>query len=198
MKIRNLIVCLTIIVLFTFNVKGIAQEDPPTKGSATDPFRQEPRLRINHSEAKGLLNKEKLFVGSAFEIALGNLSVVNIAPYVGYKVTDQLQLGVGITYWYMSESVPPYFYQTNLFGGSAFARFFIKDFLFIHAEYELLNVESLDFPGLRTLVDNKYLGIGLKQPISEKESYTLMLLFNFEPTTYFSNPTYRVGFNFEL
>jgi len=198
MKIRNLIACLTIIILFTFRVNGIAQEDALTKGSATAPFRQEPRLRVNHPETGGLWNKEKLFVGSAFEIALGNLSVVNIAPYVGYKVTDQFQLGVGITYWYMSETIQTFFYQTNLFGGSAFARYYIKEYLFLHAEYELLNVESLDFPGLRTLVDNKYLGIGLKQPISEKASYTLMLLFNFEPTTYFSNPTYRVGFNFEL
>ena len=142
--------------------------------------------------------KSKVFFGSAFEIGLGSISIVNIAPYIGYKATDRLQFGVGATYWYLSESLAPYFYQTNLYGGSAFSRFYINNYFFVHAEYELLNVPSTDFPGIKTLIDNKYLGVGLKQSISEKAANTVMLLFNFETSAYFGNPTYRIGFNFEL
>jgi hypothetical protein len=145
---------------------------------------------------------EKTFVGGNFGLLFGNITMIDLSPNAGYKITENFSAGVGITYIYFSDR--RYNYSTNIYGGRIFSRYnFLENFL-VHTEYEVLNMElwnRLDFKRDRVNYPRLLLGGGFRQNIGTNSSIMLLVLFNVLDDTEFinkyafrmPNPDVRVG-----
>jgi len=147
---------------------------------------------------------EKVYIGGNLGAQFGNVTAVDVSPIVGYKITEKISAGFGITYQYYN--IRSYNYDTHIYGGRIFARYQPWSFLFLHTEFELLNWKPLyDINGKlnteRIWAPGLLAGGGFSQPIGGGSSIFVMALYNF---LYSSNSSYgsplvlRVGANFGL
>ncbi len=102
---------------------------------------------------------ERIFVGGALGFSLGTYSsLIDVSPIVGYSLTDDLVVGIGLTYKYFRykdyyEEVDSlggrtglyHDFRTNMYGGSIWMRYFLTkteipiiENIFLHAEVEPL------------------------------------------------------------
>ncbi len=162
--------------------------------------------------------KGKFFLVPELWLSFGTLTYVDIAPLVGYHLTDRLAVGLGPHYIYQSRKATPYFpysYKTHVYGGKAFARFSLirnaEQFLplnlfnelFIHAEYEGLSLEKAYYyaPAYpeegRFLYQGFLVGGGITQRLGLYNSLSIMILWNLNDSSRspYSNPVFRIGFN---
>ena len=144
--------------------------------------------------------KDKLFFGGGIGLQFGSVTQIEIAPLVGYRVTERFQPGVSLTYSYYSNKnyTPTLNYYT--YGGSAFLRFFLFEGLFAQAEAEALNVEAYYSPtqSERIWIGNYLIGGGYFQKIGNRGGMYILALWNLNQTQYtpYSNPVIRIGFAF--
>ncbi len=126
-----------------------------------------------------------------------NSAYIELAPIVGYKVTPDFHVGSRITYIYSSFTDPVYDQkiQSHNYGGSLFARYRFLQFLFAHAEYELLNVEY-GYENQRRNINSLFLGGGLFQSMGGRGFATIAILYNVLEDDYspYNNPIIRIGF----
>lgn len=115
--------------------------------------------------------KSRLRFGGNIGASFGsNSSFVQLAPAVGYAVTENTILGVGLTYyyqWYKNSGFP----ARHMYGGRIFARQYLlrelfnnNGALFLHAEYEPLSVPFYNViteTTNREVVNTVYLGGGV-------------------------------------
>ena len=141
--------------------------------------------------------KERIYYGGNLGLQFGNITLVEFAPSVGYKLTDNLSLGVGATYLYISYNDLGYKFTSNIYGARIFGRYIVSEGWFIHGEDEVLNVESVYFPGTRLSINTYMAGVGYRQMFSDRSSYYIIALWNFNESVYspYSNPIIRMGFN---
>lgn len=139
---------------------------------------------------------DKVFIGGNFGAQFGSITVVNISPIVGYKITERLAAGVGVTYMYYDYKA--YNFSSSIYGGNIFGRVYVLPNVFAHVEYEVLNIDSYDFPGTRTNIENIYVGGGIRQQMGERSYMTIMALWNVNDSKYspYGNPIIRMGFSF--
>ena len=151
---------------------------------------------------------------------IGTYTNIELAPQIGYHLTDRWSLGIGPHYIYYENNdfFSPVNFSTHIYGGKIFSRLnliqdageflpiYLFDELFFHAEYELLSLENQHFnaPSFpsegRFWADYYYVGVGINQRVSMNSSYFIVLLWNLNDSIYsiYSNPTYRVGFTIFL
>jgi hypothetical protein len=111
---------------------------------------------------------DRVSIGGALGFGFGSNSIlVDVSPIIGYSLTDNFVVGLGLTYKYYQYND---FYQStsdltsfsdlknNIYGGSIFARYFLTGIgipvienMFIHAEVEPL-IYTSDFK----YISNKY------------------------------------------
>jgi len=143
---------------------------------------------------------DRIVLGGSFSLQFGTQTVVGIAPQIGYKITDQLIAGIGLQYIYYHFKNSYSEYKSNVYGGSLFARYFLTENLFLHSEYEILNMDvPLDaYHYHRQDITSVFVGGGYRQMLGERSSIDLMILFNLNQSTYspYENPIVRVGFSF--
>ncbi|MHB8259371.1 MAG: hypothetical protein ACYDCN_04680 [Bacteroidia bacterium] len=134
----------------------------------------------------------------------GNVFYYDLSPNVGYKFTDKLSAGIQIVY---NNSIqfggggPTVSY--NIFGAGGFGRFLVFRSIFIQVEYDVLSVPQ-NYLGnaivKRYISDEKLAGAGLKRNISDKLSYYIAVLYDFNPTInspYYGNQLiYRIGITY--
>jgi hypothetical protein len=159
--------------------------------------------------------KNRLLYGGSFSLSIGSTTFIEVSPIIGYRIIPRVSVGIGATYIYY-RSV--YFgnFSTNIYGGNAFATVVviknIGEFLhlqsstnvFIHMEDELLSMERRFFNNPtpdaagRFMVQNIWVGPGIKQRIGARSGIYLMVLWNLNQTMYslYSNPTFRMGIIF--
>jgi hypothetical protein len=162
----------------------------------TDFFNQE---QARKSEPKPPFNlKDHLFTGGNFGLQFGTVTLIDVSPVIGYKITPKFNIGFGITYIHFRDSRNPIYVQ-NIYGARALARYFILPNLFAHAEYEGLHSQWEAYKPAFTIY-NFLAGGGYRQAISEHLFLDAMLLWNFTPTIYtpYNNPIIRIGFNLGL
>jgi len=147
--------------------------------------------------------KDRIYFGGNFGLNFGtDYSVVEVAPLAGYKLTEKLSVGLGITYIYYSvrNRYSNEKYQSSIYGGDIFARYFFLDNLFGHVETGALN---LDVPAVyypyalsRQWVPNFLVGGGYRSQIGEHASFVIMLLYDLidDTNSPYRNPILRVGF----
>ncbi|MBK7910954.1 MAG: hypothetical protein KA193_12825 [Bacteroidia bacterium] len=147
---------------------------------------------------------DRVFFGGNFGLQFGTQTIIEIAPIVGYRLTDRLAAGVGGKYIYYRYRSAPFEYSTNMYGGSVFARYNILENLFAYTEYEILNLDAPDplnpYRLRRTNVTSVFVGGGYRQMLGNNSSLNLMLLYNLNESTNspYQNPIIRIGFGFGI
>ncbi len=143
----------------------------------------------------------RLFYGGGFGLQFGTVTLIELSPLIGYKVTPRFGIGVSPTYKYYS--VKNYYsssvsLKTNVYGGSIFARYFIFENVFAHAEYETLfyNTKSPGYLTQMQQFNSLLVGGGYRQQIGGNSAMNLMVLWNLNDTTDspYTNPVIRLGF----
>ena len=178
--------------------------------------------------------KERIFIGGSLGLSFGsNSSFVEVSPVFGYALTEKLIVGVGLTYKYYrykdyyaltyTDSTGTYItgwddFETNMYGGSIWARYFltgigipIVENIFLHGEIEPLIFDHNYVPdpygdyydgfqwyskGHQTVtLSGIFLGGGLQQPIGGRSYMYLEILWNFNEELYspYNNPRVRIG-----
>jgi hypothetical protein len=178
MKIGKLLGGLSLLIT-TFSSPALAQDEPKT------PF------------------KDRIFFGGNLGLQFGNLTYIDVSPLVGYKITDKLHAGIGATYIYYKYKDAYLKYETSIYGGRVFGRYYIMDNLFTHAEYEMLNLEVPEtvtggnYELVRDNISSVLVGGGYAQEIGANASLVLMLLWNLTEEQYspYQNPIIRIGIN---
>ncbi|MBK6837470.1 MAG: hypothetical protein IPG90_03610 [Bacteroidetes bacterium] len=170
-----------VLLCIFMNTLANAQESPPPTPMAGPPEKSSFWSNV--------------FTGGNLGLQFGSQTIVELAPILGYKFSDNFAAGVGIKYLYYKDNY--YHYSTDIYGGSVFVRRMILENLFAHAEVEVLNMEV---PGLYKLVrrdvTSVFLGGGYRQMIGESSSINILLLYNVNESRYspYRNPVVRIGF----
>lgn len=161
-------------------------------------------LREREENDTGERFADRLFIGGGLGLQFGTSTYIEIAPIIGYKLTERLSAGLGLKYiYYKLKYSSTQSYSTNIYGGGPFVRFNVIEGLFLHAEYEVLNLEVPDIyyrEYVRKNITSVFLGGGYRQMIGNSSSLDLLLLFNVNESMYtpYPNPVIRIGFSFGL
>lgn len=150
---------------------------------------------------KGAPLSERLFFGGGLGLQFGTLTLIDVSPMIGFKLTNRIGIGISPTYKYYRYR--NYFgndldLKTNVLGGSVFARGYIYSGLFAQTEYEYLNYRYNDPYASGKLskdIWSLFVGGGYSQPMSERASVYLMILWNLHDTadSPYTNPVIRAG-----
>lgn len=189
MKLKILIIIL--LNLITTSIFAQTEEDPAVKD-----------LQFN----------QRLVYGGGFGLQFGNVTLVDLSPTIGYRLTDQLTLGTGISYKYNhindytldQNSGRWYDYRSNIYGGSIWGRYYLLRNIFAHAEIEQLRINynyTSVSSTLPTIVSNGVdvtsvlVGGGYRQPLGGHVFFNILILFNLNETDFspYSNPIIRAG-----
>jgi hypothetical protein len=147
---------------------------------------------------------DHLFFGGIFGLQFAtDQTYVEVAPLIGYRVTEKFSAGLNLKYIFYKYHIDNFpTYSTSLYGGGPFARYFIFDGLFAHFEYELLNMEVPDLYGqlYRENVTSVFLGGGYRQMLGDRSALDFMILWNINDNKYspYVNPIIQFGFAFGI
>jgi hypothetical protein len=133
---------------------------------------------------------------------------VGLTALFGYRVTDRLAIGPGMTYQYSSIDGKGY---SNL-GGRIFAQGIITESIFLHAEHEALRAEvpvivfdpvtrQNVLSTFRTNVQSTFAGPGYRQRMGSRAAFDIVLLYNFNRAENFflyNQPEFRFNLLFDL
>ena len=146
--------------------------------------------------------KSKLFFGGGFGLQFGSVTLVELSPLIGYKLTPKLSAGISPTYKYYKykDSYTNNSYSaTNVFGGSLFARYDIIQNVFAHVEYESLFYNTKIAGGMTEMqqFNSFFVGGGYLQRIGGNSGMYFLVLWNLNdtPNSPYTNPVIRIGFN---
>lgn len=144
--------------------------------------------------------KDRVYLGGSLGLQFGNPTYIDISPLAGYKFTEKITAGVGVTYIYYHYKDSYLNYNTSIYGGSVFGRYFFIPNLFAHAEVELLNMELFNtntYEYYRKNIISPLVGGGYIQRIGNNSGIYLLLLYNLNDSAEspYNNPIIRVGFN---
>jgi hypothetical protein len=154
---------------------------------------------------KKFFNKEDLRFGGNFGLNFGLYTYLEITPTISYLFSEKFACGIGATYIYYKYNDTNYPYETSIFGGSIFERFYITENIFQHAELEILNYEvpSINITSNQLEFERKFVpalnvGAGYQSSQFMRGTYILFLyniLYGLDSRT--PNPyIFRIGFNF--
>lgn len=123
---------------------------------------------------------ENVFIQPNFGFAFSSNSLyLNVAPTVGYMITEGLVAGMGASYIYSkTEYSNGVNWTSNTFGGNLFTRYVVKAPLFIMAQYEFMTTQWSDVPD-RQNYDTFLGGGGIIQPMGKGGAFVLSVLYNF-------------------
>ncbi len=116
--------------------------------------KDEPDMKTPKEKPTSGFNKESLYYGGWIGAQFGLIRYINFSPLVGYRFSDRLSAGTGLTYMNYSDRrfVPTF--TTSMVGGRVFGRFHFSDQIFFHGEYESLLSKLLDNNG--TQLDSRW------------------------------------------
>lgn len=147
----------------------------------------------------------QFFVGGNLGLQFGTVTLIDVSPMVGYFLTQNWNVGIGGTYKYYRYKLLQSEYTSTYYGGRAFSQVYlaskkvqILNHIFIHGEYEYLNIRfNTDNAGAfeKTNLESYFGGLGYRAPISQKVSFSILLLYNFNDSAEspYENPVIRVG-----
>jgi len=155
--------------------------------------------------------RERIFFGGSLGLQFGTITDIEISPVAGIWLLPRLGIAAGPNFRFYKDPLD----RTTIYGGRAYSQFiFLQDLnsiiplgvhtgLFLHAEYEILSLESSFWtnpPYISTRFTKGTLlaGGGLSQQIGRRSSLNIMVLWAINDTLYnlYGNPEIRVGFTF--
>lgn len=146
--------------------------------------------------------KDKLFVGGNLGAQFGSVTLVEISPLIGYKITEKFSSGIGATYIYYklkrTSSFPAY--ETHIYGGRIFSQYQIIESIIGYTELEVLNLDIYNSNESKFERGNVYswlVGGGYTQPIGNRASLNMYLLWDLieDLNSPYENPIIRIGIN---
>lgn len=135
-----------------------------------------------NNSLKGAPLKDRIVTGGGLGLGFGSVQdYFSVSPMIGYRLTQKLLAGTGITYRYTNYKVVRPSMKLNDYGLNPFLRFTVYRNIFLQTEYEYLNYE---FPvtvaeTTRRSFDSFLAGGGFIQPIGQRAAFYLMALYNF-------------------
>lgn len=168
-------------------------------------YAQNKRLEQKQNKASGF-DPDRLFFGGNLGLQFGTITIIDVSPLAGYKITDRLAAGIGITYQYYNDKRFTPAFSTSIYGGRVFSRFTVIENLFAHVEYEVLNYDALFvdpygyFNKDRVTANNFYVGGGYRQSIGGKAALEILILYNLNESaqSLYQNPIMRMGISVGL
>ena len=147
----------------------------------------------NDNSLSDLAFKDRIFTGGNVGFGIyNNLLYLDLAPIVGYKITNNLGAGVGLRYSLLRHTQ----FKTNQtnYGGSLFARYKLIPQVFLHAELEALrsyNYNSTTYLE-RAMAYMGFVGAGYS--FGEGVSFNVLVLYDLidHPNSPYQN-TYLLG-----
>ncbi|MBW6490096.1 MAG: hypothetical protein K0B15_02765 [Lentimicrobium sp.] len=155
---------------------------------------------------------EKLVYGGGFGLQFGTLTLIDLSPVIGYRLTPKLETGLGFTYkyykyknyWYNPVTGQRYDLKSNITGGSVYAKYHIFENVFAHTEFEQLryNYTNYHFNGSVMETDKQvaditsvFVGGGYRQRFSQNSYFYIMALWNLteDAMSPYNNPLIRMG-----
>ncbi|AEL26360.1 hypothetical protein [Cyclobacterium marinum] len=148
---------------------------------------------------------DRLYFGGNFSLQLGRITYIDISPLAGAMITEKYSAGVGATYQYYNNK--NYIDgMSHVYGGRIFNRYNIFRQIFLHAEYESLNLEvpyldsNNEVTYYREWVPALFGGAGYFVPFGVRGGMNIMALYNFsydnKRSNYNEPYVFRVGFVF--
>lgn len=159
--------------------------------------------------------KDRIYFGGNISLMFGSITLIEVAPIVGYYFLPELSAGVGFIFQYYREkqytiSTP---FTSYIYGGRIFTKYsIIKDVqsyipiksqmgIVAYTEYEALNVDwtlSILEHRPRYWLHNFYIGGGIEQYMGKRAKLTILILYNILETANspYTNPQVRIGFTF--
>lgn len=143
----------------------------------------------------------RLVFGGSVGASFGNVSYVQVSPYVGYRVTDEFTVGVGLQYRYRNDDRFGRDLTTHDLGTSLFGRYHLPGPFFVQGEIEYLSYQYYR-PNLTKERDGVWsvlAGGGISQPLGSNASAFALLMYNFsyndysQPSPYTSPWVVRFG-----
>ncbi|MFT6166630.1 MAG: hypothetical protein ACJAV5_000624 [Vicingaceae bacterium] len=140
---------------------------------------------------------DKVVVGGNLGAQFGDLTLIEVSPTVGYKLTEKWLAGVGARYIYVK---PRLFPSTNIIGGAIFQQYAILEQVVLHAEFEYLSFENIYNPGERFDFYSPLVGAGYRSSIGGNAFASFLVLFNLNDdiNSPYTNPILRFNFGFGL
>lgn len=126
----------------------------------------------------------------------GNVFYVVANPNIGYKVNDDLTIGVEANYSYTSLKSKYGSYTQSIYGPGAFARYKVTRSLFLQVQYDKLNQPDYYASiSKRIWVDYLYAGGGYFQKLGQNSAVVYSILYNLTPTknSVYFNPLIQIG-----
>ncbi len=190
MKSHLTIICLFVLLFFLETKFVFSQEFVQAGDDVT-------------SRSDGGFNSDNLIFGGGLGFQFGTSTIINVAPQVGYRFTEKLSFGIGVTYLHYSSSLPAAF-STSIYGGNIFGSYLVFENVFVRAEYELLSLESKFFNPLiypdqeRFNVSSMLVGGGYRFQLGERSYLNLLVMWNLNESQYspYTNPVIRMNFEF--
>jgi hypothetical protein len=184
MKFRSYVHCF--MMLMFFSMAAYAQEGNQPKEKFSD----------------------RLITGGGIGLQFGDYTYIQVTPILGYRVTERFHAGIGLNYTYYkyNDKAYNYQYETSIYGGSIWSRYFVFENLFAEATYEMLN---MDVPNVingyysgtkRDNIPILMVGGGYAQSIGGQSALLLRILWDVieDPYSPYSNPIFSIGFSIGL
>lgn len=154
--------------------------------------------------------KQRIFFGGDLGFSFGTSTYISVNPIIGYRITNRLSSGLGINYTYAKSNY--YNFVGNMYGANVFASFTVVKNLgsvinfyegsgiLLYGEYNVMNISHYYKPLGREInyVYSPMLGVAFQSPISYRSYLLVMLLFNFNETSFspYPNPVFKFSYQF--
>jgi hypothetical protein len=198
MKINILLIVLAACAIHPWAVA--AQDDTTSLNTSSAPAQP----KTQQKQAKPSF-ADRLAFGGNIGLSFGTVTYIEIAPLVGYRVTDAFTTGLGFRYIYYKDNY--YDYTSNIYGGTVFARYRIFKGLFAEADFEANNLDAYtpDNSGGYTLerkwIPSLLLGGGYSSSIGRSAGFFISILYDVlqDPNSpYYGQPVIRAGVGFGI
>ena len=148
-----------------------------------------------HSQQNGSFWNRMVFGGN-IGAQFGDITIVEVAPTIGYRITDEFISGIGLKYIYFKDKF--YNFQTDIYGGSIYSQYYFLNSFVAHGEIEVLNLDAynpISETSIRKNITSVLVGGGLKFEAGRNTFITILGLWNLNetPESPYTNPIIRVG-----
>jgi hypothetical protein len=176
-------------LLLSFDASAQRYKKRPTDDN---PNTENNEIITPDSTAWQKIRRKLVFGGGAGAAFSTGGSFLEISPLVGYRITNKWQAGIGGTYiraWGTRNYYDPNTgtlvysqnYATSLYGGRLYSEYDILKQVFLHGEYEALNLEYYDYykgEYTRTWIGNPLVGAGFRSSLGGRASFNILALYN--------------------
>lgn len=124
---------------------------------------------------------ERLVKGGGLQAQFGNVTILEISPTLGYKMTEKWVAGVGANYLYFRQNYAGTISSFNVYGVRGFTYYQLLDNVIAYTELEQLSIPGFNplsgQPERYSLV-NHWVGAGFRQWMGPRVALDALLLYN--------------------